>query len=98
MKTGGVGYYSPGASFGAKVGLNAVGAELIYAATAKKPTLKGAVASGLSGAVSGVMDWGMDALVAPSLDTFGRIYPSPVARAIGSTLDGSLKSFRGKII
>jgi hypothetical protein len=54
--SGVVGYYSPGASFGAKIGLNAAGAELTYAATVKKPTLESTVASALSGAGMGVVD------------------------------------------
>lgn len=93
--SGVVGYYSPGASFGAKVGLNVAGAELTYAATAKRPTLEGAMASGLGGAALGVVDWGMDTLVVPTLDTFFRMYPGPVAHATGGTMDAILSNLGG---
>ena len=95
--SGAVGYYSPGASFGAKVGLNVAGAELTYAATAKKPTAEGALASGLGGAASGAVDWGMDALVAPTLDTFIRFTPGPVAHVTGATADGIFSNAWGNV-
>jgi len=95
--SGVVGYYSPGASFGAKVGLNAAGAELTYLATAKKPTLEGALASGLGGAASGVVDWGMDVLVIPTADNFFRMYPSPVSHATGGTMDAILSNMGGNV-
>jgi len=95
--SGVVGYYSPGASFGAKVALNTAGAELTYAATAKKPTLEGAVSVGLGGAAMGAVDWGMDTVVAPSLDTFFRMYSGPVARATGAAADGIFSNVGGNI-
>ena len=76
---------------------NAAGAELTYVATAKEPTLEGALASGLGGAASGAVDWGMDALVVPSLDTFFRFYPGPVARATTAAIDGIFSNVGGNV-
>ena len=95
--SGVVGAYSPGASFGVKVGLNAAGAELIYLATAKEPTLEGMVASGLGGAAFGVVDWGMDALVVPTVLDAIRIYPGPVSHATGATVDAIFSNVGGNI-
>jgi RHS repeat-associated protein len=85
---GAVGYLSPGQGLGTKIALETAGAEITYLATAKNPSLDGALASGIGGAVGGAFDFVMENAVFPTLDEFFRFYPGPIARTVGVTVDG----------
>jgi hypothetical protein len=71
---GTVGYFTPGAGLGTKMGLEIAGAELTYMASTNSPTVPGALSAAAGGVAGAAFDYGFD-ILSPSIMEFGFYTP-----------------------